>query len=559
MNRKKTLGIIAIIVLMSFLIPSIQAPNIEVSPVDTDDDAFITGIGAYFGDTPFLPLRDSVQNIIIGTRFRNVAIPQGTKINNATLFVRSIYGYGPASNITVIIAGDDSDDSAPFNDSGSFSRTFTSAFQIWDISEIVGNDWYNVSVTNIVQEIVDRVEWNSGNDLSLMFRTFQGTPRREFASIDGNPAYVARLNITFGEVPTTPQTGATPPFDDPGVWDWIYNDTYRGIDIWNAIPVNRSGFNFDIDWEILNITELTENDSGADIVRQNDTWADIDGLTEGVTGRLFNDTGVGNNHAFLRTKIFVESVTNGEAGNEIAAAVFGVSTTDTYPYLVGGNGIWIMLQLNSDDIRYRYVMRARTGAADWVGGVSNWYTEGHGFDYLEVHVNDQGPGSPYITWRLYTDETYRTLLDDDIETTNILGGDNWRYAMIVTSSRSLGSTSVTFDQYTFLNRISLDLSETFLAYPNGTLVDPDPLPDGVDPEDAIDDLLGGAQPEDPQEDEYPIIGKFQWKLLVLVVGMLMLLGSPIAGVYYGGDTATWIKILFVMFFGIGILWQIKSM
>ncbi len=112
-------------------------------------------------------------------------------------------------------------------------------------------------------------------------------------------------------------------------------------------------------------------------------------------------------------------------------------------------------------------------------------------------------------------------------------------------------------------------SVVFISYPNGTLVEDTPLTDETgedldiedigDIENIIDEVLGGAQPEDPQEEEYPVIGKFQWKLLVLVVGMIMLLGSPIAGVYYGGDTVTWIKILFIMFFGIGILWQIKFM
>jgi hypothetical protein len=104
----------------------------------------------------------------------------------------------------------------------------------------------------------------------------------------------------------------------------------------------------------------------------------------------------------------------------------------------------------------------------------------------------------------------------------------------------------------------------FITDPNGTLIG------GGDPSDCeydewecikeeIDDDAGGAQPEDPLPEQYGVLDRFQWKLLVLAVGMIMVLGSPIAGVHFGADPATWIKILFVMFFGIGILWQLKFM
>jgi hypothetical protein len=100
-------------------------------------------------------------------------------------------------------------------------------------------------------------------------------------------------------------------------------------------------------------------------------------------------------------------------------------------------------------------------------------------------------------------------------------------------------------------------SSIWLAYPNGTLIGP--VSPGEDPEDVIDDLLGGAQPEDPEEEEYGPLNKFSWKLLVLATGMIMLVGSPIAGVAFGADTGTWVKLLYIMFFGIGLLWAIKSM
>lgn len=559
---------------MSFLIPPVQAPNIQVSPIDTEDDAFITGIGAYFGDTPFLFLKDQTQDIIIGTRFRNIAIPQGSKINNATLFVRSIYSYPAFGDISVTIYGDDSDDSTAFNDSGSFTRTYTDHLKTWNITEVNGNQWNNVSITEIVQEIIDRVGWTNGNALSLIMLSPNGIPRREFVSVDGTPAYTAYIDIFYNEIPDSPQEQADTPYNETDLWTWTLNDTYRGIDIWvvENDGVNKTGVPgapTAVNWNTLNLTQLTEQDAALVLTVNNATWVSINGLISSQTSTLYNDTGPANiNHFFVRGGINISAITNNQpVGNDQVMTITGISTATP----VGGGGLregnagdWagIQVTVRPDDSNWTLRTVNRKGGADDFGTPSERFDEStNEIIYFEFQLKDVGAQN-WVSMRLYDNPQFAAAFFSDIHVMAQADGP-FRYPQVC-SALAFGTSRLNTGEMYFFLEFEPE-TVIFISYPNGTLVTPDPLPDDIDIddieeiEDIIDDLLGGAQPEDPQEEEYPVIGKFQWKLLVLAVGMLMLLGSPIAGVYYGADTATWIKILFIMFFGIGILWQIKSM
>ncbi len=715
MNVKISKVCLTIILFIASLIPIIDATFITIYPLDTEDDAFVTGIGLYFGDTPFLPLRDSANNIVIGTRFRNVAIPQGSKINNATLRVKSSYGYPSASGITVTITGDDADDSRSFNDSGSFSRTYTLAFVVWDISDVNGNTWAEVDVTEIIQEIIDRVGWSSGNSLSLVYFTDQGTPRREFASLDtGGGGYKARIDVFYGVEPPEEEVEeisdeADTPFNETEIYVWEYVETYRGIDIYNVTQYGDPEFQcYGLDTAFnswyFNVTKgpgsEIEWDTGAFSTSQSGALDPILGLDPWTL--IFADKGTAQ--VYVSNDEFVSSVgtdpndqynLNPWSGNigsmaidpdgETIHLVWG-SPTPAFPgnyniiytnfTLNRDNGAitWAPSYTNVSAVAWTqkepviYVQPNGTLHVIWEGeqGTATsqiWYrrraANGTWFDQVRISDSDVG-GNPHsgadvlandetgdalivwtydaasVYWEMVfpnntvspADRTVSSGLNPSMvndrennianivyQTTGgnpiirfrnmtIANGSSWSASINLSpagekhlypdigmnpTNRSISvvwyndwnlwvaanwwnagqtpvakKTKVTNErlQWNYIEEVTdaviLD-TFIFLVYPNGTLVDTGPLDEGEDPEDTIDDLLGGAQPEDPQEEEYKVIGKFQWKLLVLAVGLIMLLGSPIAGVYYGGDTATWIRILFIMFFGIGILWQIKSM
>jgi hypothetical protein len=431
-----------------------------------------------------------------------------------------------------------------------------------------GNQWNNVSVTAIVQEIIDRIGWTSGNSLSLIMLSATGEPRREYVSVDGNPAYVARLDIFYDEEPTTPAAGADPPYNDSDAWTWEYNDTYRGIDIWTVTNPNRTGEGGanGLNWNRVNMTELTEIDSGAALTLNTDTWLSISASQAQQHNSLYNDTGAASTiWFFCRFGINISAVTNNlGAGTDRVASLTGMSTATP----VGGGGLaagaagnWagLIMQLHADDIRWGMRLLHRAGVATTLSPQSSpWRSEAtNEIIYGEFILRDSAVQS-WMQVVLYTDAGLTNAFFKD--TWAIPNSGPYRYAQVF-SSLAFGTSFInTGEYYTFLNTLDYNDSAVFISYPNGTLVTPDPLPDDADIEDTIDELLGGALPEDPQTDEYgDALTKFRFKLLWLVIGMIMLLGTPIAGIYYGADTANWIRILFVMFFGLGLLWQLSFM
>jgi len=232
--RKKVLCFIVILAMIASLpIKSGWGATGSYYPTETDDDGFITAIGNHFRDTPYLRLRSPTTDIINGLRFRDLSIPQDAKINNATLFVRTFHTYD-AGLVLSTIYGVNENDAYAFTTSGDFTRAYTTNHVVWNVTDVNGNSWHNVSVTNIVQEIISRYGWRSGNDLAFIILADSGEPRREFASIDNNIIYRPRLDITWAVTPPSPSDDAPPPYNDTDDWTWDYVNSSQGMDIWTA-------------------------------------------------------------------------------------------------------------------------------------------------------------------------------------------------------------------------------------------------------------------------------------------------------------------------------------
>jgi hypothetical protein len=102
-----------------------------------------------------------------GFVFENVTIPQG-----ATITAAYFSGYiNPASDSTIdgTIWGNDVDSAADFSTEADVNgRTLTTANVDWSAS--ITGDQYNdsPSIVDVIQEIVNRGSWASGNDLCLI-------------------------------------------------------------------------------------------------------------------------------------------------------------------------------------------------------------------------------------------------------------------------------------------------------------------------------------------------------------------------------------------------------
>lgn len=106
-----------------------------------------------------------------GVRFRNVTIPQGETIIYAFVLFEA-GATRAATTVNLTIQGEDTDDAAAFSTHANFTgRTRTTASVAWNGigTWTLGQFYESPGITTIIQEIVDRAGWASGNDLVVFF------------------------------------------------------------------------------------------------------------------------------------------------------------------------------------------------------------------------------------------------------------------------------------------------------------------------------------------------------------------------------------------------------
>ncbi len=154
-----------------------------------------------------------------GLRFTGVTIPKNAIINWARIDF-----YTPQNDwiqLEATVWGNNSDNAFAFSDSSRPSSRNRTTAQISHSSNLAWNvnQWYTVEdVTPIVQEIINRGGWQSGNALAFMLRGSFGTWSRKFgrsfegrACVDGaNTNCAPRLVVNFTQNTATPSPTFTP-------------------------------------------------------------------------------------------------------------------------------------------------------------------------------------------------------------------------------------------------------------------------------------------------------------------------------------------------------------
>jgi hypothetical protein len=141
------------------------------------------------------------------TRFGNVSIPRGASITSAHLEVRA--ASTAWTRIAFEFAGDASGNSAAFSGSALPSQRPLTAARVSHLSDAqwVANTWYTLDeIAPIIQEVVNRADWNPGSALSIVMRGTGFAWGRKFAqAYEGDPASAPRLVVTFsGGGPVVP-------------------------------------------------------------------------------------------------------------------------------------------------------------------------------------------------------------------------------------------------------------------------------------------------------------------------------------------------------------------
>uniref|UniRef100_A0A6M3KNE6 Lectin/glucanase superfamily protein n=1 Tax=viral metagenome TaxID=1070528 RepID=A0A6M3KNE6_9ZZZZ len=156
-----------------------------------------------------------------GMRFLNITIPNAQVIDSAYLILRCSTSQSGVI-VNTRISAEDVDDAVTFaQDEAAFDARFaahTTARIDWDAipAWTLDTDYNSPEIKTVIQEIVDRVGWASGNDIVLFWEDFEDRSthatnycRRDAYSYDGSAEFCPKLVINYTEAPIPTSTDIT--------------------------------------------------------------------------------------------------------------------------------------------------------------------------------------------------------------------------------------------------------------------------------------------------------------------------------------------------------------
>ena len=142
-----------------------------------------------------------------GMRFTSINIPQGATIISASLILTCSIT-NAVTTVKTRISAEDVDDAATFTNTAAFDLKYANrtTMQVdWDISSgwTLDAEYTSPDIGQVIQEIVNRAGWVSGNDLVLLWEDFENRSdknescRRHAYAWDGDSAKAPMLSITW--------------------------------------------------------------------------------------------------------------------------------------------------------------------------------------------------------------------------------------------------------------------------------------------------------------------------------------------------------------------------
>lgn len=142
-----------------------------------------------------------------GARFLNVTIAQGATINSATFRMTPQATYNAGANtISYLVSAQAADNPGTFttatNQFTTTTRPRTTAVSAaWNQTSVTVDVQQSIDVTSVVQEIVNRAGWASGNAIVIIVDTNTTTTAGEwqdYHSYDGSTTKAPKLDIDYG-------------------------------------------------------------------------------------------------------------------------------------------------------------------------------------------------------------------------------------------------------------------------------------------------------------------------------------------------------------------------
>ena len=173
--------------------------TVVVRPLVRHDDAEEKASGSVNVSSSDLELMVEDELQIVGLRFPGVPIPPGATIASASIQFQVDESSGGLTHL--ILEAEAADDAALFStaigDVSSRARTAASvqwAPAPWTTVGAAGPDQRTPNMASVIQEIVDRPGWSSGNAIAVIVR---GTGNRVAESGDGAPGGEPFLQVTY--------------------------------------------------------------------------------------------------------------------------------------------------------------------------------------------------------------------------------------------------------------------------------------------------------------------------------------------------------------------------
>ena len=133
---------------------------------------------------------------IVGLRFKNIQIPRGATITKC--YVEFEAAGNDSEPTKLVFNAQDSDHADTFNTNflNISNRPKTSATVIWNNIPpwSTGLKFQTPDLAEVIQEVIDREGWFSGNDLAMIVT---GSGRRRAKSYDNSPVHSPRLHVEF--------------------------------------------------------------------------------------------------------------------------------------------------------------------------------------------------------------------------------------------------------------------------------------------------------------------------------------------------------------------------
>jgi hypothetical protein len=340
----------------------------------------------------------------MGLRFTSVTIPRGATITAAYITFRASATASPTTTPTIY--GQNISSATTFTSSSNniSSRAKTAATVNWSIpSWSSGQNYNSPSIAAIVQEIVNRSDWSSGNSLAVLINTPTSGADRLTVSYNGNSSLAPLLHVeyttsahwTLDETSGTTATDATGSGNTgtvTGTASWVPGVRNNGFSFNGATKIQASGLiSSPTNITVAAWANLTAADTnGADVISLGDRFVLRLDETSSSKATFWNGSSwvtVSISQTFAGTGWHHFAATFDDAANSFRLYVDGVqvasiSTFSSVSYSGGGSNTVIGSHGNAatnrdftgmmDDIRvYGYALTA-TQVAELYGFVGHW-------------------------------------------------------------------------------------------------------------------------------------------------------------------------------------------